>query len=486
MESLALNAGILQEAIVHTLIDSLWQGALVVIVVWSMKQFFKPGPQIQYFISLMGLLSIVVMCCANFASYSISSQDITLPFVSSIIMKLDQPTIFWLFSLWVLGTLFFFIRFILSHLFLKKIIRNAQCVQEKEWLSNFNRIKDHFNLGKNILLMHSDRISSAFLTGVLKPIVIIPTAWVNGLQTKEIECILAHEFSHIRSKDHWINLFVQLAEMIFYFNPAVHILINHIKLDRELQADLSANSYVQSPIVYAKLILKVEEQTGMIPLFSIPFFKQRNQLRRRIESVLNISKQNNYKENALSLYVALSCLLFLGLEQNREIQKSMKFELTPLYSISFNKIESIKANNCITIDNGSEFSSKRIIKESKGFVNKKSIPVFEKQKENSQNDAVVSIEPSPANETAHEIQTIEGNKEATKEIIFYSQSDIKLDSLATIDGDGAWIISKQGKSFQPKTTKAIIILKSEATRILQTEINTPDAVQTNERGSQSN
>ncbi|MBK9109367.1 MAG: M56 family metallopeptidase [Saprospiraceae bacterium] len=486
MESLPLDTSLLQEAIVHTLIDSLWQGSIVVIALWLVKQIFKPLPQIQYFLSLTGLLSIVLMCFGNFINYSVAPQQLTLPFGGNMILKLDQSLVFWLFSSWVLGAFIFFIRFVLSHLFLKKIIRNAQYIQQHEWLDNFSRIKVHFNIGKNVLLMHSDRISSAFLTGVLKPIVIIPTAWVNRLEPKEIECILAHEFSHIRSKDHWINLFVQVSEMIFYFNPAVHILINHIKLDRELQADLSANKYVQSPLVYAKLILKVEEQTGMIPLFTIPFFKQRNQLRRRIESVLNIKTQNQYKENALSLYVALSCLLFCGLQQSKVSSNPTNQGFVQLYSISY-QIDDPQ-NSKSGINNATSYvkNSRPLLKESRIALKSVNTSLSKKQSLKLTKERLTNLEEISINDVNQEIVTIAITKEAPKEIVVYTQSEIKLDSLSTIEGDGAWIISKQGKSFQPKTPKAVILLRTETSRVSTSEVNSPDSASSNERGNQTN
>lgn len=77
------------------------------------------------------------------------------------------------------------------------------------------------------------------------------------------------------NKDHWVNLMMNLIEIVYFYNPAVHILLSHLKLERELLADASASNYINSKLEYAKLIIRIEESSGLIPAFSLPFFRQK-------------------------------------------------------------------------------------------------------------------------------------------------------------------------------------------------------------------
>lgn len=483
---LLLNPDFMKEALVQTLVDSLWQGALVVMAIWIIKRLCSPGPQWQYFISLSGLCVIALLSLSNFISFNVAGSEIPNSFLHQLGLHIDTSAVNALFTIWTLGVFVFFTRFVLSHIFLKKIIQSSHLVHHQLWLEHFDRIKNHYRLSKNIILMHSDRISSAFLTGVLKPIILIPTAWVNSLHPKEMECILAHEFSHIRSKDHWINLFIQLVEMIFYFNPAVHILISHIKLDRELQADQSANGYVKSPILYAKLILKVEEQTGKIPLFSIPFFKKRNQLRTRIESVLNIQSTSHSNENAFSLLAALSCLIFLGFDLSSENKKPLKTELISLYSISSHvDVSHSSPSGSTKIEPALSMSEIKPIE--KPVAVKKNIhrPLNQLSHTREKQDLTL-VENVMMNNTTLDPQSNENIKEEPKVVAVYTQTEIKLDSLSAIDGDGAWIISRQGKSYQPKSVRSVIIIRTETTKSVPVETAMPDVVKSLDNGNQSN
>lgn len=476
----------LQESIVYTLIDSIWQAAFIVIALWIANRIFKPGPQIKYLSSLMGLFSVVVLGLGNFLFLILGEKDGASIFIGQIVNGLDASIIFWVFTAWMIGTVIFSIRFLLSHLFLKKLIHQAQHVIQPTWLDRFDRIKEHYNIQKNILLMHSDRISSAFLTGVVKPIIVIPTAWVNGLQPKEIECILAHEISHICSKDHWINFFVQLTELLFYFNPAVQMLISHIKLDRELLADAHANEYVKAPIIYAKLILKAEEQKGLIPLFSIPFFKQKNQLRRRIESVLNIQSAHTSRESRISLFATLGCLLFLGLNPELNLKTTGKMELIPLYNISY-KAEpnpiSIPSEEKDLIRHTSMVPKVKV-------VNKSSRSTVAEVSKTAQHKVIkkepVKKKPEVVVQNVQRVSTSEDSKKSGHAIIIYTPNEIRLDSLSMIEGDGAWIISKQGMSYQPRSSKSLIIYKTGVVKTDTSEKTLPDTSQEAERGTQTN
>lgn len=464
----------LRDALVLSLIDSLWIGALFIAGSWFLRNIIGPDPQKRYLLSILGLAGFLLATVLNFIH--LYQHQGTNGLQPSLIpgIYLPEQSILWIYRLWLAGSLVFLLRFIASHIFIKNLISKAQCIEDLRWVQRFEVIRSHFNEGKQIMLVQSNRICSAFVTGVIKPVIIIPTSWINQLDAKEIECILAHELSHIRSKDHWINLFIQLMEMVFYFNPAVHIFISHIKLDRELQADLHANDYVRSPILYAKLILKVEEQSGMVPLFSIPFFRQRNQLRRRIESVLNLYNPKNNRENSFSLIAAFCCLVFLT--------------ATPEMSETLStKLDGLCWDMCETNDDAlPELEKKSNVQAKKwnsiAHVQRKaSSPVVEqpqsKVAELKSQTNELSLVKIYLQETIPVVQVHPESQDIHQEVIhLLTQDEITIDSIQVVDGDGAWIISNQGKSFHKQPSYKILLIKSDQKKSKDTEASNPEPV----------
>lgn len=453
----------LREAIVFSLVESLWTGAVMILMVWALRTFFKPGAAKRYVLSLVSLIAFLVLTLNNFILHYFEDLNVNAQPYDFMGFVLGDNAIEWIYAVWLIGCVIFILRFLLSYLFLKRLIAQSTTLQDARWLRHYENICHHFNQSKNIILIHSNRIGSAFVTGVLKPVIIVPTSWINQLEPKEIECILAHEISHICSKDHWINLFIQLIEIVFYFNPAVHIFISHIKLDRELLADEKANAYIKSPLLYAKLILKVEEQSGLIPLFSIPFFRQQNQLRRRIESLLSIRNTKTQRENTFSLIVAISCLLFFCLIPNDKKDNTI---CQPASALMLNEIPVVQPFIAATINPPCNLAKVQKSHKSQLTVKPKSAskklekisPVISESSKSELAYVKIIIQqsylPIHVNPEAPEI--------SDKVIQLLQQQEVYMDSIPLVDGDGAWIISNQGKSFHKLPAQKILFIRTES------------------------
>lgn len=303
-----------QELFASTLLHSLWIGAVIVLSMWVLRLYYKNRPKELYFISLAALLAIVLSSILTFLVLFFN-PGIRFDLFGSFLANIDSFNLYqYINQIWFAGSLIFCFRFFWSHLYIKRLIKASDPLKSLKWEAAFHKVLNHFNAPKEFILLQSDKIGSAFLTGVIKPVILIPTSWINQLSVKEAECILAHELSHALNKDHWVNLFMNLVEIFFFFNPAVHIILSHLKLERELVADASASGYINSRMEYAKLILKIEESSGLIPAFSLPFFRQKKQLRKRIETVLNISGTKTEVYSGFTLMLILSVLAFVRIQ----------------------------------------------------------------------------------------------------------------------------------------------------------------------------
>lgn len=456
----------LQEIFASTLIHSLWQGAVVVVCMWILRLMFQKNARLNYVLSLFALIGLVLTSLFTFLF--LWNQN-TLGFYPSTVLTalLNKPNVLiWFNIFWIIGSSIFLLRFLLSHFYLRKLINHSKPLINQQWVEIFITLKNYFSIQKSIILLHSDKVSSAFLTGVIKPVIIIPTSWVNQLTYNEAECILAHELSHVFNRDHWVNLFIHFSEIVFYFNPAAHILISHIKLERELKADTSACQYLKEPLLYAKLILKIEESASFVPAMTLPFFRQKKQLKRRIESVLEIKSPRNEFTSGVAIFALSISLLFfssLTIKDPTCISISSPEKFNSIHCEKFSATDEIVGEK---VNENIPLQGKRAIKQNNKFVERENAeaktrqPIIDNQEELpiEQHEDIIAYENNSVDilkQIEREIRSDINNRTT----IIYEISNTKVDSSKSVYG-GNWIIPTQPKCYAPAETKTYIIIKS--------------------------
>jgi beta-lactamase regulating signal transducer with metallopeptidase domain len=88
------------------------------------------------------------------------------------------------------------------------------------------------------------RIGHSVAVGFVRPVVLIPAAWLSQLPPEVIEAAIAHELAHIRRWDLWINLVQRLVESLLFYHPAIWWLSRRIRLEREMCCDEIALEFV--------------------------------------------------------------------------------------------------------------------------------------------------------------------------------------------------------------------------------------------------
>jgi beta-lactamase regulating signal transducer with metallopeptidase domain len=469
----------LKEVFASTLIHSLWQGAVIVLLMWIIRLALRKHTNLNYVLSLMALILMMLASLFTFFYFKIQNSVGFYPH-SFLSEALSRPDILqWIHIFWSLGACMFFLRFVFSHFYLKKLIRSSQAIKDTKWQELFQSIRQYYALQKTVMLLQSEKVSSAFLTGVIKPVIIIPTSWINHLNYREAECILAHELSHISNRDHWVNLFIHFAEIIYYFNPAVHILIGHIKLERELKADQSACNYLQDPLLYAKLILKIEEESTALPAFTLPFFGQKNQLKRRIESILKLNAGHKEFTSRIAIFgILFSVLLFISIKldtpttQNNIVQVSEQLCLPKMNKIEHIQVrkkeilqeEIVKLNNNthpVHTEKEHVFKLTNKVKSTKNA--KEEYPDDEELEEAE----LIAFESDDDNILDKIEMEIKADKKLRRTII-YEISKTHKDSNETTQG-GNWTQPRQIRYYAPAETKTYIIIKTRNTPCYEAE-----------------
>lgn len=89
---------------------------------------------------------------------------------------------------------------------------------------------------RKVNLIKSDAVGRIMVIGFFKKYILLPDRECDPAQ---LEMILRHECTHIRNKDLWIKLLIQLYCCIFWWNPFAYLLKHDLAYSLEMKCDLS-------------------------------------------------------------------------------------------------------------------------------------------------------------------------------------------------------------------------------------------------------
>ncbi|MEO6189497.1 MAG: M56 family metallopeptidase [Saprospiraceae bacterium] len=311
-----------QEFLAMSIINGIWQGCFILLLFLSLENFIGKYSKIikhNFYKSCL----IIVILISLFANLIFEKLDFNL---TNQVVKLhfESNWVLWINLMWGTGVMFLFIRLFLSHYFIANLLKKSSDVFPDRWKKIFDNCKEKVINHAHILMRHSESIHSAFVTGILKPVIIFPTCWINQLNEKEAECIILHELSHLKYKDHYFNMICSFAEIIFFYNPAIHIIVRKIKLQREICSDQLVLNFQPKPLEYASLLVKIGENKQVRN--SIPFGSIKNQLTIRVKEILQVQhkKEIQIKNFIVPLILLIVSFLFMHTIDPRESEICLK------------------------------------------------------------------------------------------------------------------------------------------------------------------
>jgi Zn-dependent protease with chaperone function len=136
---------------------------------------------------------------------------------------------------------------------------------------------------------------------------IIWSPLLNSLKEHEFDIVISHEVSHLRNKDSWYLLVLELLKTVFWISPIYFWLLAEFKKQQEFIADEYAADAAGSKRQYAGLLLKLKElQLLNAKTYSISYALSGSLFKKRILRLISPRKR---KLN--SLRFRFSTLLFI-------------------------------------------------------------------------------------------------------------------------------------------------------------------------------
>lgn len=287
---------------IDALLNSLWQGALIVAVAAGVTAFVpERHAATRYAVWYAALIALVVLPLSGLISFGQAALAIPGSVVrpasiaSHVAEQAASANGLWFAAAWLLGVAVSMARFALNFLRIERIVRSAAPAP---------------HLGRNVST--STMIAVPIAAGVFNPIVILPHDLPAAVDAVDLESIVAHEHAHIRRHDILGNLFQRLLECLLFFNPWVYVIGRQLVKEREAACDDWAVAAASDPDRYAACLANVALRNQRIraPLLTPSAIGSERMLVRRIARLLNgKATEVNTNHRVLGSAIALFALL---------------------------------------------------------------------------------------------------------------------------------------------------------------------------------
>ncbi len=202
---------------------------------------------------------------------------------------------------------------------LQRFKRSSQ-VLNQNILSSLTLIAREIGLRRMPRVLMASSISSPAVTGIFRPILLLPVNFDEAFTPDEVRLVLKHELTHIKRGDLLLNALLCLLIALHWFNPLLWLAFFKVRLDRETACDAEVllHDTQERRIAYGHALLKVETAfcSRGFSLGFVGIFQRGVALRSRIQSIV-IQPQIH---PLMKLFITLSIVLltFFGVTKAQQ------------------------------------------------------------------------------------------------------------------------------------------------------------------------
>ena len=163
---------------------------------------------------------------------------------------------------WLLGLLAMSLRMLGGLLYVQRLRRYRVRPLSADWQARLAALAARAGLRRPVALLESALVRVPLVVGHLRPVILLPLGTVAGLSPGYLEAILAHELAHVLRRDYLVNLLQTVAEVLFFYHPAVWFVANCVRTERENCCDDAATALVGGdPLRLARALTALAEWT---------------------------------------------------------------------------------------------------------------------------------------------------------------------------------------------------------------------------------
>lgn len=319
------------KAVGWTIIHSLWQGAVVyILLIGLLKLYPKMSPGSKYNLSFSAMLGIFGWALFTFSNELGKSNDIigsghsyglSRSIIDNLPSILDR-SIPLLVMTYLIGICFHISSLIFDFYKVNRLRTIGLIDLTSDLQYEFSKLAYSLGITRKVQFNISSKVTVPIVVGYLKPIILFPVSVITQLDSRQLESIVIHELSHIRRNDYLLNLMKIFMETILFFNPFVLMTGKIINIEREQACDDLVVGMTNDPLVYVESLLEIQKLKYSQDRFSMAITGKNHHLLDRVKRLTNDDIKNSRIKQPLALLLILSsfCLIaWIPFELKRSI-----------------------------------------------------------------------------------------------------------------------------------------------------------------------
>lgn len=293
-----------------SMLHIMWVGT----VFWMMAAIGRwllqgASPKIRYLYVVGCLFALpILMLMVAIAVYCIQSEN--LPKVAG--STIAEPNVLRLLPwVWLSGTLGYLAFTWAGVVGTQRLRRQCSVDVQGELSVLCDRLARSLKLSCRITVGVSNRIATPVLVGIVRPLILLPTAALSGWSPHQLEMVLLHELAHIRRWDNLVILIQRLIESLLFFHPAAWVMSGWILREREHCCDEFVISQTGRRHDYVETLIELAAVKKPLPEVATASSFSRHNVVDRIRFILN-REDEIMPISRLALGVAVLALLAIG------------------------------------------------------------------------------------------------------------------------------------------------------------------------------
>ena len=220
-----------------------------------------------------------------------------------------------LLGIWIVGILAMIILVIKSSLRLRSLEKSALPLQNQEVRRLYHRCLEEMGIHRDIPVYSTAFLKSPIIVGLLKPCIYLPIHLISDYDESDMRYMLLHELQHYKHKDAVASYLMNLAGVIYWFNPLVWYALKEMRNDREVACDTSVLKMLEEDAYedYGNTLINFAEKVSLTPFpFAAGLGGNMEQMKRRIINIASYEKPTFMKRIKGMTAFMLTAVLLLG------------------------------------------------------------------------------------------------------------------------------------------------------------------------------
>ena len=236
-------------------------------------------------------------------------------FTLSVNSKAPSLAGYVLFGIWIAGILAMIILLIKSARRLHNLKKSALPLQNSEVQRLYHHSLEEMSIRRDIPVYSTAFLKSPIIIGFLKPCIYLPIHLISDYKESDMRYMLLHELQHYKHHDAIGSLLMNLAVVVYWFNPLVWYSLKEMRNDREVACDTSVLKMLEEDSYedYGNTLINFAEKVSLTPFpFALGLGGNIKQMKRRIINIASYEKPTLIKRLKGMMAFVLTAGILLG------------------------------------------------------------------------------------------------------------------------------------------------------------------------------